>query len=135
LSAAELQRAGIATRELFTRGSWPELHVRPELDPVRYLDDHVRTFIEKDIAATAGVVKLREFRTFLGLLAARSGQLLNASEIGQHVGIKGSTVQEWISLLAENGHSNRCCSSRSMVNGGSCPAVGSRCRSRSWPMN
>jgi len=103
LSAAELQRAGIASRALFTRGGWPELYARPELDPVRYLDDHVRTFIEKDIAATAGIAKLREFRTFLGLLAARSGQLLNASDIGQQAGIKGSTVQEWISLLAENG--------------------------------
>jgi len=82
LSVAELQRAGIASRALFTRGGWPELHARPELDPVRYLDDHVRTFIEKDVAATAGIAKLREFRTFLGLLAARSGQLLNASEIG-----------------------------------------------------
>lgn len=70
---------------------------------MRYLDDHVRTFIEKDVAATAGIAKLREFRTFLGLLAARSGQLLNTSEIGQQAGIKGSTVQEWISLLAENG--------------------------------
>ena len=75
----------------------------PLLDPVRYLDDHVRTFIEKDIAATAGIAKLREFRTFLGLLAARSGQLLNASEIGQQAGVKESTVQEWISLLAQNG--------------------------------
>ncbi|MBU6222400.1 MAG: ATP-binding protein [Planctomycetes bacterium] len=103
LSAAELQRAGIASRELFTRGGWPELYARPELDRVRYLDDHVRTFIEKDVAATAGIAKLREFRTFLGLLAARSGQLLNTSEIGQQAGIKGSTVQEWISLLAENG--------------------------------
>jgi predicted AAA+ superfamily ATPase len=82
LSVAELQRAGIASRALFTRGGWPESHARPELGPVRYLDDHVRTFIEKDVAATAGIAKLREFRTFLGLLAARSGQLLNASEIG-----------------------------------------------------
>lgn len=103
LSAAELGRAGIEVRELFSRGGWPELHVRSQLDPIRYLDDHVRTFIEKDIAATAGVAKLREFRTFLGLLAARSGQLLNASEIGQQADVKGATVQEWISLLAENG--------------------------------
>ncbi len=103
LSAAELARAGIPPRALFSRGGWPELHVRPQLDPVRYLDDHIRTFIEKDVAATAGVAKLREFRTCLGLLAARTGQLLNASEIGQLVGVKGSTVQEWVSLLAENG--------------------------------
>ncbi|MFM1902888.1 MAG: hypothetical protein RLZZ440_788 [Planctomycetota bacterium] len=103
LSAAELARAGIQAREAFTRGGWPELHARPQLDAVRYLDDHVRTFIEKDVAATAGVSKLREFRTFLSLLAARTGQLLNASEVGQQAGVKGSTVQEWVSLLAENG--------------------------------
>jgi len=103
LSAVELSRAGIPVRALFMRGGWPELHARPQLDAVRYLDDHVRTFIEKDIAATAGIAKLREFRTFLGLLAARTGQLLNASEIGQQAGVKGATVQEWISLLEQNG--------------------------------
>lgn len=102
LSAAELRAASIPTRDLFLRGGWPELHAHANLDAVRYLDDHIRTFIEKDIAATAGVAKLREFRTCLGLLAARTAQLLNASEIGQQAGVKGSTVQEWISLLAEN---------------------------------
>jgi len=55
------------------RGGWTELHARPEFAPARYLDDHGRTFIEKAIAATARIAKLREFRTFLGLLAARSG--------------------------------------------------------------
>jgi len=102
LSAAELDRAGIGPRELFTRGGWPELHANRALDPVRYLDDHVRTFIEKDVAATAGVAKLGAFRTFLGLLAARTGQLLNASDIGQQAGVKGATVSEWITLLEEN---------------------------------
>ncbi|MFM7520927.1 MAG: ATP-binding protein [Planctomycetota bacterium] len=102
LSAAELDRAGIGPRELFTRGGWPELYANRALDPVRYLDDHVRTFIEKDIAATAGVAKLGAFRTFLGLLAARTGQLLNASDIGRQAGVKGATVAEWIALLEEN---------------------------------
>jgi len=103
LSVAELAAASIPSREVFVRGGWPELHAHQMLDPVRYLDDHIRTFIEKDIAATAGVAKLREFRSSLGLIAARTGQLLNASEIGQQVGVKGATVQEWLSLLAENG--------------------------------
>ena len=45
------------------RSGFPELYARRELDPAQYLEDYVRTFVEKDIAATAGVEKLHEFHS------------------------------------------------------------------------
>ncbi len=58
LSVAELGDHALLS-DWFLRGGFPELYARPELDPSRYLDDYVRTFVEKDVdvavAVSAGV--------------------------------------------------------------------------------
>jgi hypothetical protein len=86
----------------FFRGGFPELYVRRELDPPRYFDDYVRTFVEKDIALSAGVQQIEAFHRALALLAARTGTLLNATDIGQAAGVKGQTVSAWLDLLEQN---------------------------------
>lgn len=101
LSVAELGGAATLPDWLF-RGGWPELYVRRELEPTRYLADYVRTFVEKDIAATAGVERVHEFQRALGLLAARTGTLLNATDVGQLAGVKGQTISGWLDLLEQN---------------------------------
>jgi uncharacterized protein len=101
LSVAELGQAADLSDWLF-RGGWPELYVRRELDPSRYLADYVTTFVEKDIAASGGVARLLEFHRVLRLLAARTGTILNATDIGQLVGVKGQTVSGWLDLLEQN---------------------------------
>ena len=101
LSVAELGKEANLADWLF-RGGWPELYVRRELDPAQYLADYVRTFVEKDIAVTAGVERLLEFHRALRLLAARTGTILNASDIGQLAGVKGQTVSGWLDLLEQN---------------------------------
>ena len=89
--------------EILFRGGFPELWVRPELSPVSYLNDYISTFIEKDIARTAGVEKLAAFSTTLRLLAARTGELLNFESIANDAGVAGKSVKDWISLLEQNG--------------------------------
>jgi uncharacterized protein len=101
LAVSELAEAATLP-DWFFRGGWPELYVRRELDPSRYLADYVRTFVEKDIAATAGVSRLHEFHRAIALLAARTGTLLNATDIGQLAGVKGQTVAGWLDLLEQN---------------------------------
>lgn len=101
LSVAELgDRASLA--DWFLRGGFPELYARPELDPSRYLDDYVRTFVEKDVAVSAGILQTEAFLRALRLLAARTGTLLNATDIGQLAGVKGQTVSGWLDLLQQN---------------------------------
>jgi predicted AAA+ superfamily ATPase len=86
----------------FLRGGFPELYVRRELDPSRYLDDYVRTFVEKDVAASAGILQTEAFLRALQLLAARTATLLNATDVGQLAGVKGQTVSGWLDLLQQN---------------------------------
>lgn len=101
LSVSELGSAATFSDWLF-RGGWPELYVRRELDPARYLADYVTTFVEKDIAAGSGVERLLDFHRVLRLLAARTGTILNATDVGQLVGVKGQTVSGWLDLLEQN---------------------------------
>lgn len=84
------------------RGGFPELYVRRDLDPAQYFADYVRTFVEKDVAASAGILQVDAFLRALQLLASRTGTLLNATDIGQQVGVKGQTVSLWLDTLQRN---------------------------------
>jgi predicted AAA+ superfamily ATPase len=106
LGVSELGMAATLSDWLF-RGGFPELYVRRDLDVPRYMEDYVRTFVEKDIAVTAGVEKLHEFHRTLRLLAARTGTLLDATEIGRLAGVKGQTVSGWLDLLDQNALAHR----------------------------
>ena len=93
----------IELKEILFRGGFPELWVRPDLNPISFLNDYISTFIEKDIARTAGVEKLTAFTTTLRLLAARVGELLNFESLGNDAGVTGKSAKDWISLLENNG--------------------------------
>ena len=88
--------------DYFLSGGWPELKLSPQLSVVNYLNDYISTFIEKDIAQSAGIEKLNSFETALGLLAARTGQQLNVSEVAGQSGVESSTLRDWISVLEQN---------------------------------
>lgn len=84
-------------------GGWPELRVSTALDPIRYLNDLIATFIERDIVSAAGIERHAAFTRCLQLTAARVGQLMNYSEIAAAAGVELTTVQSWLSILEANG--------------------------------
>ena len=88
---------------ILMRGGWPELYGENPLDPARYLNDLIATFIEKDIVAAAGVERKQAFTTMLRLVAGRVGQLFNASDLARNVGVDVTTVQAWCAILESNG--------------------------------
>lgn len=84
--------------EILFKGGWPELYIS-DIPTVKYLNDYVRNYIEKDIVLSAGISKQAEFHTVLGLLAARTAEILNYSDIAKDSGVKSVTIKEWVSLL------------------------------------
>jgi uncharacterized protein len=89
--------------DLFMRGGWPELYANYGLDPVRYLNDFISTFIEKDIVGAAGIEKKAAFIRALQLISGRIGQLFVFSDISKSVGVDTTTIQAWVSLFEQNG--------------------------------
>lgn len=80
------------------KGGWPELYTS-SISVIAYLNDYIRTYVEKDILLSAGIQKVSEFHTVLGLLGARTGQLIDFSDIACDSSVSSVTIKEWISLL------------------------------------
>ena len=101
LSAAELAESNCAPKTLDERlllGGYPRIF-KDNLDPGQAHSFYVQTYIERDIRQIINVRDLTLFERFLKLCAGRSGQLLNATNLGNEAGINQSTVREWLSVL------------------------------------
>ena len=83
------------------RGSYPELY-DIDKDWQDFYSSYVTTYIERDINEiidTDGVT----FTKFLTVTAARTGELLNYSNIAGEVGVTEPTIKNWISILERTG--------------------------------
>lgn len=89
-------------KTIILKGGFPELYTREKISVNQYLNEYILSFVEKDIARTAGIAKIDEFNTVLHLLAARNGQFINFSEIAGAAGVETKTVQSWAGLLERN---------------------------------
>ena len=84
--------------ELLVRGSFPRPYDRG-IPSHRWLSDYVTTYLERDVRSALGVTDLIAFRSFLALLAGRTAQEWNASQLGVDVGITHPTATRWLSVL------------------------------------
>ncbi len=81
------------------RGGYPELAAQPERDGAMWHASYIQTYLERDIRTIRQIGNLRQYQHFLQLLAARSGQLLNLSDISRDLGVAVNTVRAWLSIL------------------------------------
>jgi len=80
------------------KGFYPRLYDQ-DLNPVRWLDDYLVSYIERDVRTILNIGDLIQFQRFVRICAGRIGQLVNFSQIGNDLGISYHTVQKWISVL------------------------------------
>jgi predicted AAA+ superfamily ATPase len=88
--------------ELWTqllRGGYPELAVEPHRDASLWHSSYLQTYLERDVRALRQVGDLTLFQNFLRVLAARSGQLLNLSDVARDLGVAVNTAKGWLSVL------------------------------------
>lgn len=84
--------------EYLSAGFYPEVWNR-KLDPVAYYRDYFETYVQRDVRQMIQVKDLRIFRNFVRLCAGRVGQLFNASDLANNLGVSSHTVKAWISVL------------------------------------
>lgn len=84
--------------ETLFQGFYPRIHERG-LDPLRWLGDYYRTYVERDVREIVNVGDLESFGRFVRLCAGRNGQLLNFSSLANDAGIAHTTAKRWISIL------------------------------------
>lgn len=88
--------------EIIHRGSKPELQ-NNQVDWDSYYTDYVRTYLERDVRDLIAVQDEMKFYSFMVACAARTGQLLNASDIGNAIDVDHKTVKAWLSVLQASG--------------------------------
>ncbi len=101
LSLAELKKNNIARKDLhgqLSAGGYPRIYDR-KLNPAEWQANYIATYVERDVRSIKNVGDLSAFTRFLKMCAARSGQLLNLSELGNECGINHNTAKSWLSVL------------------------------------
>lgn len=87
--------------EIIHKGSYPELYVS-DRDWQEYYSSYVTTYIERDINELVSADGIT-FTKFLVSVAARTGEMLNYSNIASEVGVSEPTIKNWISILERTG--------------------------------
>jgi uncharacterized protein len=81
------------------RGGYPEIRLNPEVNRQIWMAGYVQTYLERDVRQMVNVGDLNTFHRFLRLMAARTGQILNMSDLARDVGMSVPTIKKWISIL------------------------------------
>ena len=100
-SLAELRAARIPLPDAatqMTRGFYPALYAR-QISPHDWLQNYLITYVERDARQLAAIQDLAAFQRFLGLAAARTGQILNVASLASDAGIAHGTADKWLSIL------------------------------------
>lgn len=84
------------------RGGFPEVLAAPDVADI-WFRSYVQTYLERDVRAVTSIRDLATFRRFMGLLAARCGQMLNKTELAAPLGVSVPTITQWLSILEVTG--------------------------------
>ncbi|MCD8217646.1 MAG: ATP-binding protein [Clostridiales bacterium] len=88
--------------KMIHRGSYPAL-LDENVDWQTFYSSYIQTYIDRDINELGNVKDKMKFTQFLTAMAARTGQMLNYSNVADQIEMSVSTVKEWTSLLEASG--------------------------------
>jgi len=94
----ELDRVGVCGRVI--AGGFPEAVARaPGERRDAWFRSYITSLLQRDVRDLANIDGLTDFPRLLGLLAARTGALMNMSEVSRGAGIAHSTLRRYLALL------------------------------------
>ncbi len=100
LSIEELAKepATIDLDSLLLKGFYPRCYEYP-IEPYRFYEDYLKTYLERDVRKLINIKDMLLFQNFIKLCANRVGQVLNQQSMANDLGISGTTINQWISIL------------------------------------
>lgn len=84
------------------KGGFPEVLARPS-QAFAWFSSYIQTYLERDVRAVSDIRDLATFRRFLALIASRSGQILNKTDLAAPLGVTVPTLTAWLSILELTG--------------------------------
>lgn len=86
-------------------GTYPELATQPNGANfwARFYQSYMRSYLDRDVSQLAQVADKNKFYAFLKSVAARSGQMLNYSDLARDTGVSQPTAKSYLSILQTSG--------------------------------
>jgi len=84
------------------RGAFPVMY-SSKIDRDLFYSSYVQTYLQRDIRDLAHIGDIHTFLKFLRATAARTGQLLNMSDMSRDCCISPMTAKNWLSVLEASG--------------------------------
>ncbi|MFO1258185.1 MAG: ATP-binding protein [Gammaproteobacteria bacterium] len=99
-SISELQSHEVqySLDEYLITGLYPRVY-KDHINPTKFYRDYIQTYIERDVRKMVNVQDLSLFQNFVKLCAGRIGQIFNAHNLSNELGISYHTVNHWLSIL------------------------------------
>jgi predicted AAA+ superfamily ATPase len=102
------QARPLTSPEMFTRiwqGAFPRIITNRNARDARklFFDSYIQTYIERDVKDFYNIENAIDFYNFLVAVAARTGQLLNYSDLARDVHIDLRTAKLWLEILERSG--------------------------------
>lgn len=84
-------------------GAFPKLYQEKNISRDVFYNSYVQTYIQRDVRDILNISNELAFKKFLSAIAARTGQLLNFSDLARDVDIDHKTAKSWLSVLEASG--------------------------------
>lgn len=84
-------------------GSFPDVALGGGKQWELFYSSYLRTYLERDVRDLANIGDLERFTRFLRAAAARTGQLLNYSDLARDADIAVPTAKAWVGVLKASG--------------------------------
>jgi uncharacterized protein len=85
------------------RGSYPKVVLDRNIQRDLFYNSYVQTYIQRDVREAINISDSTAFGRFLRAVAARTGQLLNYSDLARDVDIDHKTAKSWLAALEASG--------------------------------
>jgi predicted AAA+ superfamily ATPase len=84
-------------------GAYPRLQTQGAQSRDVFYRSYVQTYVQRDVRELLKVSDPMSFHRFLGVVAARTGQLLNYTQLANEVDIDTKTAKAWLSVMEASG--------------------------------
>jgi predicted AAA+ superfamily ATPase len=97
-----LETPGLPPDDLWVRGGFPDSLLAPDAaHSLRWRQDFIRTYLERDIPQFGPRIAAETLRRFWGMLAHHQGGLLNTAQFARNLGVDAKTAASYLDLLVD----------------------------------
>jgi predicted AAA+ superfamily ATPase len=98
IAETKLFECNYSVNDYILNGFYPGIY-NNKIEPYKAYRNYYETYIERDLRQIINLKELKKFQLFVRLCAGRIGQIFNASNLSNEVGVSVPTIQNWISVL------------------------------------